>query len=370
MYLLEFAGEDDGLALAEARTAVEAGAPLGPGLARARSIDRQRVLGLAFTRRASELVGHAAPTLEDVRVLLDAATIDRTGSVAVRARDVRGTTGIDTLAVERALGDVLVDRGFTVDLEAPDHVLRAVFTAGPRPADRPGRPDAGTNGRTAGEVDGVSDGERNGEADGERTEDVALGVLGWLTVESRRDFGPRAPTEKPFFQPGSMDPLLARAVANLAGAGPDVTLLDPMCGTAGLLIEGGLVGASVVGLDAQRKMVAGARRNLRTYLEEPAAWQVIRGDATALPLRADAVDGVVFDAPYGRQSPSPRHERMDLITGALAEAHRVAPRGVVVADEPLSAACVDAGWSVRARFERYVHRSLTRHLHVLSRADA
>jgi len=348
VYLLELAGEDDALARCEAASAARAVEALAPGLATARALT-DRAAGLALTHRASDLLGTTDPDRASATALLDATSLDRSGTVAVRARDVRGLTGVDTQAVERDLGDVLVDRGFAVDLDDPDHVLRAVFS---RPTES--------------------------VADGRAAEQRAEGVcaLGWLDAESVRDFGTRAPTDRPFFQPGSMDPLLARALANVAGARPGHTILDPMCGTGGVLVEAGLVGAAVLGVDAQRKMAAGAATNLDRYLTPdrtpdrlpaPGRAHTMQGDATALPLPDDAVDGVVFDAPYGRQSKIANRPLDDLVAGALAEARRVAPRAVVVADRPLVDAARAAGWRVTDRFERRVHRSLTRHLLVLAR---
>ncbi|OYR73593.1 RNA methyltransferase, partial [Halorubrum sp. E3] len=234
------------------------------------------------------------------------------------------------------------------DLDDPDHVLRALFAAGQRA-----------------EHDAVP-GADGGDAD--------LCALGWVAAEAARDFAPN-PTDRPFFQPGSMAPADARAYANLAGAAPGRTLLDPMCGTGGLPLEAGLVGADAVACDAQAKMVRGARENFREYLGAPGTddspdWHVARGDATALPVPDDAVDGVAFDAPYGRQSKIARHELADLVGGALAEATRVAPRAVVVADRDWRAHAREAGWTVDAAFERRVHRSLTRHVLVLRRGDA
>ncbi|MXR22044.1 methyltransferase domain-containing protein, partial [Halobacterium bonnevillei] len=261
--------------------------------------------------------------------------VPRSGSVAVRARNVRNTTDVDTQAAERELGGVLVDAGFGVDLEDPDHELRALFSR-----------------------------------------DCCY--LSWLTAESVRDYGERKPTDRPFFQPGSMDPLLARAVCNLARVRSGDVVLDPMCGTGGVLIEAGLLGAYAVGTDAQAKMVAGARENLAAYVE---SFDVARADATRLPLRTDAVDvdaggssgerakpvdAVVFDAPYGRQSKIETHELADLVAGALSEARRVADRCVLVADRDWREAATDAGWTVADRFDRRVHQSLTRYVLVLT----
>ena len=320
VYLLEFAGDDDELAVVEAG-AVGAGLEqIAPGVALAGSLEVERVRGLAFTRRASELVARSDGTIPGARAALAAAKLDRSGSVAVRASRVRDTSAVSTAEAERVLGTVLVERGFDVDLETPDQVLRVVFT-----------------GDTA--------------------------AIGWQLAESARDFGERAPTDKPFFQPGSMDPHLARAVANIAGAGPDRTVLDPMCGTGGVLVEAGLVGATVLGMDAQERMVRGARENLQHYLSGRYAVGV--ADATRVPVADDAVDTVVFDAPYGRQSPVAAGDLEDLVAGALLEARRVADRGVVVGDRRWDQPAREAGWRVETTLHRRVHRSLTRHLHVL-----
>ncbi|MFB6142782.1 MAG: methyltransferase domain-containing protein [Halorientalis sp.] len=330
MYLLELAGTEDPLAVREAASAATAVEHLAPGLATARGVT-ERVRTLALTHRASDLLGRTDPRAESARALLAATGVDRAGTVAVRARDVRGLTGVDTQRVERELGSELVDRGFAVDLDDPDHELRAVFSEG-------------------------------------------VCALGWLAAESVRDFGARRPTDRPFFQPGSMAPLLARVLANVAGARPGATVLDPMCGTGGILLEAALVGADVLGLDAQARMVRGTRENLGHALERshpalpaPGAFAVARGDATRLPVADGAVDGVVFDAPYGRQSKVAGADRESLVAGALAAARRVAPRAVVVGDRRWEAAARDAGWTVAGRYEHPVHRSLTRHVHVLDR---
>lgn len=382
MYCLELAGEDDAFAAREAAAAASDVTLLAPGLAVARGIDRERVRVLAYTRRASDLIGYTDAAVEDARTLLDAASIDRQGTVAVRARDVRRGTGVDTQRAERELGAVLVERGFTVDLDAPDHELRAVFAT---PAER------SASGRAAGPTGSTVETDANGATTAETgvgpgEEDLRAGergvcALGWLTVESTRGFGERAPTRKPFFQPGSMDPLLARAVCNIAGAARGRTIVDPMCGTGGILVEAGLVGSNVVGADAQSKMVRGTRTNLTHYLagdengggdesgsgRHESGFAVLRGDATRIPLRDGVADGICFDVPYGRQSKI-AGDLASLVAGALAEARRLAPRAVIVGDRPWTDAAREAGWNVESAFERRVHRSLTRHVVVLEPA--
>lgn len=336
VYVLELAGEDDAFAAREAASSCSGVSELAPGLVSARNVSQ--IESLAFTRRASVLIGHTTATVADARLLLEQASIDRTGTVAVRARDVRGTSGVDTQRIERALGRVLTRRGFAVDLDAPDHELRALFSA-----------------------------------------DTC--ALGWLTARSVRNFGDRMPSKRPFFQPGSMDPLLARALVNIAGARPGVRLLDPMCGTGGILVEAGLVGADVIGLDVQPKMVHGAHKNLNRYLDtgsdsdiETGSGDILQGNATRLPFRDGEIDAIVFDAPYGRQSKIVSNEDDGnanenglplLVSASLDEARRVASRTVLVADRQWDEVAEATGWTIESSFERRVHRSLTRYILVL-----
>ena len=324
MYLLELAGEDDTFATLEARSAAEGVEVAAPGVATADDLVDERIRDLAYTTVASRLVGAADATVDAARALVEGTTSAAEGPVAVRARNVRNTATVSTAEAERAVGEALVERGHEVDLDDPTSVCRVVFAD-----DR--------------------------------------SFVGWEVARSNRKYGDRRPSDRPFNQPGGMDPLDARAVVILAGAGPNRRVLDPMCGAGGLLVEAALVGASVVGSDAQRRMVRGARENLDADCPDAEA-AFLRGDATALPLSDDAVDAVVFDAPYGRQSKVVGGGADSLVAGALREARRVASRGAVVADDDRRAAAEAAGWTVEAVHGRRAHRSLTRYVHVL-RAD-
>lgn len=351
VYCLELAGEDDAFAAREAAAAAAGVDPLAPGLALAGHVDRERLRGLAYTHAADELVARTEAGIDAAEIALEAASpFDREGTVAVRARDVRGLTGVSTADAERRLGGVLVAQGYEVDLDDPDHELRALFSA----ADGLEDPDSDAAAAKQGQIP-ASDG---------------VCVLGWLDTESERDFGERRPTDRPFFQPGSMAPMDARALANIAGAAPERTILDPMCGTGGTLLEAGLVGADVIGTDAQWKMVRGTKKNLDALVEGVEA-HVSRADATRLPLRENVVDGVVFDAPYGRQSKIATHRLEDLVEGALSEVSRVSTEDatcVLMADRDWREAVAPTEWRVTDRFERRVHGSLTRHVHVLEKS--
>ncbi|MDY6779197.1 MAG: hypothetical protein SV760_01340, partial [Halobacteria archaeon] len=89
-------------------------------------------------------------------------------------------------------------------------------------------------------------------------------------------------------------------------------------------------------------------------------------DARNLPLGDDSVGAGVADLPYGRASLVDADSLDSLNREVLAEFHRVVRgRVVVVSDGYLVDEAREAGFDVLDVIEDRVHRSLTRHVHVL-----
>ena len=122
-------------------------------------------------------------------------------------------------------------------------------------------------------------------------------LLGYRIGEiSKKHFFNLKPHKRPFFYPGSMSPKLARCMVNLTRIHSDETLLDPFCGTGGILIEAGIIGARVIGADIDYKMVKGTIENLQHC--GISDYQVFQDDARKLELPTK-VDAIVTDPPYG-----------------------------------------------------------------------
>lgn len=317
VYLLELKQSNPELAAAEAR-AVGTDVDVTEGVAVCGSLEVQR--GLACAHRVNELLGECPPDPDSAVELVEKSSPGFQGSFRVRVARIDGAA-IDTEALERRAGAVLHRRGSPVDLEGPDEEFRLVFTQSKCYFCR-----------------------------------LVTGTTG---------FSGREPTRKPFFKPGSMSPMLARALTNIAGGYGGAVLLDPMCGTGGVLVEAGLAGAEVVGTDSQSEMVVGSRRNLREYLD--GGWSLGVADAGRLPFRDGAVDCAVTDLPYGRASRVDAGSLDALVRDVLQELRRVVRgRVVVVADRWLDHEAAEAGFGVVDRVEDRVHRSLTRRILVLS----
>ena len=196
----------------------------------------------------------------------------------------------------------------------------------------------------------------------------------------KRQFGDKRPHARPFFLPGVIMPKVARAIVNLSGIRAAERLLDPFCGTGGIILEGAMVGARVVGADIQRKMVYGAQKNM-AFFSMPG--ELIISDATRLPLRSESVDAVVTDLPYGRASvvagsgiPDDKDARAEylarLYEAAMVEIHRVlkpGKRAVIVSNSPsLPALTRGIGLLLCDEHAYRVHKSLTRYITVLEKA--
>jgi tRNA (guanine10-N2)-dimethyltransferase len=113
---------------------------------------------------------------------------------------------------------------------------------------------------------------------------------------NKKHFEESKPHKRPFFYPGSMNPKLARCMVNLSRIKEGELLLDPFCGTGGILIEAGLIGCKLVGSDIYWKMQNGTAINLDYY--GITDYRTFHLDVRELKMY-EKVASVVTDPPYG-----------------------------------------------------------------------
>ncbi len=135
-----------------------------------------------------------------------------------------------------------------------------------------------------------------------------------LTDITSKTFSERRPRKKPFFHPSAMPSKMARCMVNLAHAKAESVLLDPFCGTGTSLIEATYIGCRAVGVDAQRRMILGTRKNLRFFNID--AEGLVLADSRYPPFFK--VDCVVTDPPYGRSSSTLKSTTKQLVQEVLA----------------------------------------------------
>jgi tRNA (guanine10-N2)-dimethyltransferase len=180
-------------------------------------------------------------------------------------------------------------------------------------------------------------------------------------------FDERQANLRPFFKPGTLEPRFARLMVNLAKVNNKSLLLDPFCGPGGILVEGGLMGCEVIGLDLNNKMITGARKNLQHYLPD-SNYELMLSDARDLPLRK-SIHSIATDPPYGKSTSTFGKEIEDLLKQFFEEAHKIlVPGGTIsigmLSEVPLQEIVEDAGYKLEIYEKMYIHRSLTRRVGV------
>lgn len=183
-----------------------------------------------------------------------------------------------------------------------------------------------------------------------------------------KPFSERSPQKRPVFHPTAMHAKLARTMVNLAQPKIGDLVLDPFCGTAGILAEVGLIGCRVVGFDAKPHMLRGGLQNLIYYGIEPEGMVV--ADARHPPV--SRVDCIVTDPPYGRSASTLGMTTRKLVDDFLVAVGEILPRGnrICIAS-PKTIKIVEAGEDAGFKHEEshlvYVHGSLTREIAVFER---
>ncbi len=170
----------------------------------------------------------------------------------------------------------------------------------------------------------------------------------------------RKVTYRPFSLPISLHPTLARALVNLARVPSGGTVMDPVCGTGGVLLEASRIGLRAVGADLQLAMIRGARRSLRSLGADA---DLLVAEAGRGPWRRGSLDGIATDPPYGRAASTRGEPPLKLYERAFAAFAEALPRGRYVAIVLPTHAAVDVGEAQMTLVETHalrVHRSLTR----------
>lgn len=176
----------------------------------------------------------------------------------------------------------------------------------------------------------------------------------------------RAPL-RPFFSPIAIHPKYARYLVNITGTRRGDTVLDPFCGTGGILLEAGLMGRRIIGNDFSLNMVKGARLNLKYFNLKD--FKIMNRDIADLEIE-ERVDAIATDLPYGRNSNMLAESITSLYRTAFLKFHEL-----LKPDSTSSIVLSDTGLLKHAEglfsIGRIVgipqHRSLTRYFVTISR---
>jgi tRNA (guanine10-N2)-dimethyltransferase len=159
---------------------------------------------------------------------------------------------------------------------------------------------------------------------------------------------------RPSLHPTSMSPRLARACINLTGLTKG-TLLDPFCGSGGLLIESYLMGFNATGYDIDKIQIKRAKKNLDFY--DIKNYNIKINDATKITGRYDCI---VSDLPYGKGSKA--SALIPLYLDFLKNGKNLTKNMIIVLPNFIDYKDIikKTDWKIKNKFEIYIHKSLTR----------
>jgi tRNA (guanine10-N2)-dimethyltransferase len=275
---------------------------------------------LALTFHINEYLFSCPSHGDDLRKCATEYPFKKKGSLSVKYRN--RSQHIPSQRIVKTLADVYT-KDTRVDLEHPDHEIRVLIT------------------------------------------DQGLYVGVKIIEVDRKQFEERKVQHRPFFSPISIHPKLARTLVNLSMISTDETLLDPFCGTGGILIEAGLVNAKLVGNDVEEKIIEGCQRNLEFY--DIHSYDLFCADIGELPQYIDTVDAIVTDLPYGK-STTTKGENLDQLYHRSFEVFAMLlkkqGRAVICQPSKTIQSIATRYFSLVKQYELRVHRSLTRYISV------
>ena len=170
-------------------------------------------------------------------------------------------------------------------------------------------------------------------------------------------------SQRPYFSPIGIHPRIARAMINLSNCAKDKMLVDPFCGTGGILIEGADMGLKVAGIDLKEKMIEFSKGNLKHY---GFRGNLINSDFKE--ISSLEFGSIVCDPPYGIASTSGGEKIKELMKRSLDVFQKCMENKqrlvIAVSDSKM---IKHESLIQIYKFEWYIHKSLTRNIIVLEK---
>lgn len=185
---------------------------------------------------------------------------------------------------------------------------------------------------------------------------------GILIHENRDKFASRHPKKRPLKHPSTLKPKLAKALVNLSGIKKG-KLLDPFCGTGGILIEAALLGYEAIGRDLSENMIIMSKKNLKHYKLK--ADLNVSNSTKILPKS----DLIVTDPPYGRSSTIFKIKKENLYSEFLKLAYKNTKKVVIIFPSTMRFKKIlkCSRFNVKDIIKHKVHNSLTRNVVILEK---
>lgn len=183
-----------------------------------------------------------------------------------------------------------------------------------------------------------------------------------LALADREGMRKRRNQFRPYSLPITLSPNLSRVLLNMARVEKNHDILDPFCGTGGILLEAAMMGARVYGSDIDAKMIEGTKENFAFFKLAYRHLEVcdIENAYDQFPV----MDAVITDPPYGR-STSTGGEKMEELYGRMfASIVKILKKGgrcAMILPSMAYLSYLPKEFILEGAVAHRVHRSLVRH---------
>ncbi len=175
----------------------------------------------------------------------------------------------------------------------------------------------------------------------------------WINKD---DFESRKAHKRAEHHPTSLHPKLAKALINLSGVKRG-KIIDPFCGSGGIILEAGLMGLKPIGYDIDEIMLRRAKLNLDAFNLEN--YRLKLRDARKL----EKCNYVITDPPYGKSSKGKNIQQL-YVDFMKTISEKVGKRAVIIFPDEFEYSKYASGFSleIKGTFKWYVHKKMTRNI--------
>lgn len=190
-----------------------------------------------------------------------------------------------------------------------------------------------------------------------------------LEKVDRKEIRKREPPKRAAVHPSTLHPFFARAMVNLARTPRDGRFLDPFCGVGGIIMEAGIIGAKVIGVDIKKEQIDGARENLEDH--QVKKFELFQADMRELEME-EKVDAIATDPPYGRQASTGGTEMIKIYDESLPVLSRLLkPKRYLCITAPSEIEVTEMSknleLNLKEKYKDRVHGDLTRMIYVFQK---
>ena len=281
------------------------------------SVIKRLIERLAFTFIIDEFLFSCPATLDDIVRCAEIHPLMKDGSIAIRCKN--RSSLIQSQKLIDCIGDIYT-KNRLVNLTHPEIELRTVVT-----------------------------------------DDIVYIGIKKATLD-KIQFQKRRGHFRPFLLPITLHPKIARSLVNLSAIKKHETLLDPFCGTGGILLEAGLLGMHVIGSDIEKKMIDGCRKNLEFYHLKN--FTLFCADIADVSKHVCSVDAIVTDFPYARATTTKGEQLKQLYNRAFINISQILKKNRRAVIGLSNKEILSVGKKYLTVLEKYPivsHRSLTRY---------